>query len=510
MPHIHARIDGPVVIVGFGSIGKGALPLILRHLDVARERMTIIDPDDSARAVAEFAGIRFEKVALQPDTLRDILVPLMAPGGFLVNLSVGVSSVALIELCRQHGMLYLDTCIEPPPGGYTDPTKSLSQRSNYAMRESALALRRSGANATAVPTSAPIVDPIADPIADPIVDPIVDPIADPIADPTAVIAHGANPGLVSHLVKRALLRLAADCGHPAAPTTRDATTREGWGRLARDLRVRGIHIAERDTQRAAIPRQPCEFVNTWSIDGFLSEGLQPAELGWGTHEKQLPPEGARHAFGCDAAIYLTRPGAGTRVRSWTPLAGPIQGYLITHNESISIADYLTLRDDHGQVTYRPTCHYAYHPCDDAILSLHELQGNAFRPQSRWRLMNDEIVDGIDELGVLLYGHANNAYWYGSQLSIEETRRLAPYQNATGLQVTAAVLAGMVWALRNPRRGVVEADDLDHEEVLGVMEPYLGRMTGAYTDWTPLQGRGGLFPEDIDPADPWQFRNVIVR
>ena len=322
---VHARIDGPLVMVGFGSIGKGTLPLILRHIDVARDRMVIIDPDDQARAIAEFAGIRFEKVALQPDTLRELLAPLLAPGGFLVNLSVGVSSVALIELCRDHDMLYLDTCIEPPPGGYTDPAKSISERSNYAMRESALALRRPG------------------------------------SDPTAVIAHGANPGLVSHLVKRALLHLARDLGHTANPQTREA-----WGLLARDLGIKGIHIAERDTQRAAIPKQPGEFVNTWSIDGFLSEGMQPSELGWGTHEKQLPPEGARHAFGCDAAIYLRRPGAGTRVRSWTPLAGPIQGYLITHNEAISIADYLTLRDG-DQVTYRPTCHYAYHPCDDAIL-----------------------------------------------------------------------------------------------------------------------------------------------
>jgi len=469
MPQIHARIDGPVIMVGFGSIGKGTLPLILRHLDVARDRMVIIDPDDSARAIAEFAGIRFEKVALQPDTLRDILMPKMAPGGFLVNVSVGVSSVTLIELCREQGMLYLDTCIEPPPGGYTDPSKSLSERSNYAMRESALALRRPG------------------------------------DDPTAVVAHGANPGMVSHLVKRALLHLAHDLGHAADPKMR-----VDWGRLARDLNVQGIHIAERDTQRAGIPKQAGEFVNTWSIDGFLSEGLQPSELGWGTHEKRFPPHGARHTFGCGAAIYLTRPGAGTRVRSWTPMAGPIQGYLITHNEAISIADYLTLRDDAGEVIYRPTCHYAYHPCDDAILSLHELQGNAFRTQSRWRLMNDEIVDGMDELGVLLYGHGKNAYWYGSQLSIEETRCLAPYQNATGLQVTAAVLAGMVWALENPRRGVVEADELDHERVLGIMEPYLGRMTGAYTDWTPLEGRSGLFPEDIDANHPWQFQNVIVR
>ncbi len=223
----------------------------------------------------------------------------------------------------------------------------------------------------------------------------------------------------------------------------------------------------------------------------------------------MPPEGRRHDFGCDAAIYLTRPGAGTRVRSWTPKAGPIQGYLITHNEAISIADYLTLREN-GAIAYRPTCHYAYHPCDDAILSLHELQGRALNPQPRFRLMNEEIVDGIDELGVLLYGHANNAYWYGSQLSIEEARRLAPYKNATGLQVTAAVLAGMVWAIENPRRGVVEADDLDAERILGIMEPYLGSMVGEYSDWTPLAGRLTLFPEDVDTADPWQFRNVLVR
>ncbi|MFX7549044.1 hypothetical protein ABTJ50_22125, partial [Acinetobacter baumannii] len=79
----------------------------------------------------------------------------------------------------------------------------------------------------------------------------------------------------------------------------------------------------------------------------------------------------------------------------------------------------------------------------------------------WQILSEnEIEDGIDELGVLLYGHGKNAYWYGSQLSIEEARRLAPYQNATGLQVTSAVLAGMVWALENPLAGIVEADDID--------------------------------------------------
>ena len=112
--------------------------------------------------------------------------------------------------------------------------------------------------------------------------------------------------------------------------------------------------------------------------------------------------------------------------------------------------------------------------------------------------------------MLLYGHARNAYWYGSQLTIEDARRLAPYQNATGLQVSSAVLAGMVWALENPEAGIVEADEMDHERCLAVQMPYLGPVKGYYTDWTPLTGRPGFFPEDIDSDNPWSFRNILVR
>ncbi len=467
-PPFFARLGGPLVLVGFGSIGRGVLPLILRHIEVPRELVTVVDPDDSARAIAEFAGVRFIHMRLTRESLREQLSPLLGRGGFLVNVSVEVSSLALMELSREFGALYIDTCIEPWPGVYTNPQLSMAQRSNYAMREAALALRR----------DAP--------------------------DPTAIVAHGANPGMVSHFVKRALLQIARDL---AIATERPAS-REGWGRLARALGIKGIHISERDTQRAEWSKEPDQFINTWSVVGFIAEGLQPAELGWGTHEKELPPEGRRHDFGAGAAIYLARPGAGARVRSWVP-SGALIGYLIPHNEAISIADSLTVRED-GEVVYRPTCHYAYHPCDDAILSLHELQGNAYRPQSRMHLLNDDIVAGTDELGVLLYGHAKNAYWYGSRLTIEEARRLAPYQNATALQVTSAVLAGMVWAIENPRRSVLEADDLDEERILSIMEPYLGTLAGQYTDWTPLTGRGELFPEDIDRDDPWQFRNTIVR
>jgi len=244
------------------------------------------------------------------------------------------------------------------------------------------------------------------------------------------------------------------------------------------------------------------------VDGFISEGQQPAELGWGTHEKKLPALGRRHKKGTGAAIYINRPGANTRVRTWLPTAGPQFGYLVTHNEAISIADYYTVRDGR-KVTYRPTCHYAYHPSDDAVLSLHELAARNWRLQRRKRVLKEEIASGIDELGVLLMGHGRGAYWYGSQLSIEQARSLVPHNSATSLQVTAAVMAGVVWAIRNPQRGVVEPEELPFDEILALCRPYLGDLVGIYSDWTPLVDRNWLFDEDVDEDDPWQFRNFRV-
>jgi homospermidine synthase len=322
--------------------------------------------------------------------------------------------------------------------------------------------------------------------------------------PTAVLTHGANPGLVSHLVKQALLNIAKDTGVEAGMPK----DRASWAKLAQTLGIKVMHVAERDTQVANVPKALNEFVNTWSVDGFVSEGAQPAELGWGTHEKHFPADGGRHKAGSRCAIYLNRPGASTRVRTWTPAAGHFHGFLITHSEAISLADYYTVMEGE-RVVYRPTSHYAYHPSDNAVLSVHEFAGRNWHLQDRKRIMMSEITEGIDELGVLLAGHAKNAYWYGSQLSIGEARALVPYNSATSLQVTSAALAGMIWAMENPNRGVVEPDDMDHQRPLQICRPYLGPVVGQYTDWTPLYQRGELFAEDLDTADPWQFKNIRV-
>jgi homospermidine synthase len=469
---VYFDFPGRIVMVGFGSIGQGVLPLILRHIGIPPERIVIVTAEESGRAEAETLGVRFIVQPLLRENYRRVLDGVMGRGDFLVNLSVDVASVALIKHCWERGVMYIDTCIEPWAGGYTDPTVHPGRRTNYALRDDALSLRT---DLTA-------------------------------KHPTAVLTHGANPGLVSHFVKEALLQLKRDIG--VDKDKPDPSNRGEWAELAQALGIKVIHVAERDTQVSSRPKEVNEFVNTWSVDGFVSEGCQPAELGWGTHERNFPRDAKRHDFGNGSAIYLGQPGAATRVRTWTPKAGSIHGFLITHSEAISLADYYTVRK-YGDVVYRPTAHYAYHPSDAAVLSVHELAGRNWQMQDRKRILMGDIISGMDELGVLLAGHKRNAYWYGSQLTIEEARRLVPYNSATSLQVTVAVLSGIIWAMENPDRGIMEPDELDHRRILEICRPYLGTVAGAYTDWSPLSDRERLFPEDLDLSDPWQFKNVRV-
>ncbi len=231
-----------LIIIGFGSIGQGLLPLLFRHLAIRAEQITVVTADERGVPQAKHHGIDFLIAPLNRDNYRAILEPLVKAGDFLVNVSVNVSSVALLEFCQERNALYLDTSIEPWAGGYSDHQYSVSSRSMYALRENALSLRSRYRHG-----------------------------------PTALLAHGANPGLVSHFVKEALMEVAC----ASESNAQVPVSSMEWAKLAQHLGVKTIHISERDTQRSNIKRVASEFVNTWSTTGFHVESLLPAELALG-------------------------------------------------------------------------------------------------------------------------------------------------------------------------------------------------------------------------------------
>lgn len=459
--------DGRIIILGWGSVGQTVLPMVLRHFDIAPERVIVIDKKYHPLFNKYRGLIQYFKVEVTQDNMDRVLSRFLQPGDFLVNVSLNIDGCAIVKWCLEHQVMYLDTSIERWPDEQDETIPHHKDRTLYATHQE---IRKLCGNSK--------------------------------GKATAIVTNGANPGLVTYFTKQALLNLARH----TKLEIKEPQSKEEWAQLAKALGVKVIQIAERDTQVLKVPKDPNVFVNTWSCEGFWAEGRAPSELGWGTHENPKGPEGgAVQTEGPGNAAFLNQPGVSVLVKSWVPKGGAYNGFLIQHSEAITLSEYLTTEDG----SYRPTVYYAYQPCDAAIVSVHEMRGAELRFHKRTRIAKNSILDGTDQLGVLLLGHKLNAYWYGSQLSIHEARNLIPGESATSLQVGASILGAMVWAFKNPKNGYTEPEELPFREVLEVAKPYLGPVVGVQSNWNPLQDRNSIYKEEFDEQNIWNFENFRV-
>lgn len=477
---------GRILMVGCGGVAQCTLPLLLRHLDIARERITVLDMVDNRRTIAACLaeGVTYVQEKITPENYHEQFSKYVGAGDMIIDLAWNLGCVDLLDWCHRHDVRYLNTSVElwdPYANADTLPT---TERTLYVRQMAIRKLISSWEN----PKGA-----------------------------TAVVDHGANPGLVSHFTKMGLLDIARAIrkqkpDDPRIPALEAAIDEKQFNTLSHLLGVKVIHISERDTQITNRPKQVNEFVNTWSVEGFFEEGTAPAEMGWGTHEQTLPPGARMHQSGPRNQICLTEYGCNVWVRSWVP-CGEIVGMVIRHGEAFSISDALTVNGEDGHAVYRPTVHYAYCPCDAAIASLHEMKMRNYRLQENWRTMQEDIVSGRDELGCLIMGHDFKSWWIGSKLDIEETRRLVPGQNATTLQVAASILGAVNWMIRNPREGVRVPDELPHSEIMEFAMPYLGPFVSEAVDWMPGYYRDVAAIQQPDfpksDQDPWQFNRFRV-
>ena len=423
-------------------------------------------------------GAKYLNDQLTQENFSQFLSKYLSKGDFLLDLAWNIDANDIIDWAHKNGVIYLNTSLElwdpnSNPASRTPQERTLYYR-HMKLRKLVESWKESG--------------------------------------PTAIVEHGANPGLVSSLTKRALTEIAEKSISENAdlPGVKDALASENYPKLAQALGVKVIHIAELDTQITNKPKELNEFVNTWSVEGFFEEGIAPAELGWGTHEKKLPPNAFTHPEGPQNQIGIAQPGATTWVRSWVP-SQENTGMVVRHGEAFTISDHLTVWEN-GKAVYRPTVHYAYRPCDAAIASMRELEQNQWDITSNQRIMNDEIISGQDRLGVLLMGHQYKSWWTGSLLDIDTARKLIPGQSATTVQVGSAVYSAAAWAMHNPDRGFLVPDDLPWREILNYADKYWN-FVSFQSDWDPVSTRNDLFKgwngRELDLEDPWQFTNFLA-
>ena len=384
---VHGRIDGPIVMIGFGSIGRGTLPLIERHFEFDKSRFVVIDPEDKDRKLLDERGIRFIQDGVTRQNYRKLLTPLLTAGGgqgFCVNLSVDTSSLDIMDLCSEIGALYIDTVNEPWPGFYFDSKLGPEARSNYALREATMKAKR----------------------------------ARKPGSTTAVSCCGANPGMVSWFVKQALLNVASDTKlkfkEPAEP--------RGLGPACQEARRQG-HPYRRARHPARQAAQADGGVRQHLVGRGLRVGGPAARRARLGHAREVDagerPQAQDRLPGGDL------PDAAGREHARALVDADRQGPVRLPGDAQRVRSRSPTTSRCARARRRSTGRPATTPITPATTRCCRCTRCSAAPgerQERIHILDEhEIVDGIDELGVLLYGHKKNAYWYGSQLSIEETR-----------------------------------------------------------------------------------------
>ncbi len=479
------EFDKKILFVGYGSVAQCALPVLLKLIKVPAKNITVMDFEDKRGVLKPWLakGVKFVREQVTKKNMGPLLGKYLSAGDMMIDLAWNIDACEILQWCHDKGVLYINTSTEvwDPYTGATEkhPTERTLYFRHMKLRRMLAAWKTPG--------------------------------------PTAVIEHGANPGLISHFAKKGLIDIAEKLlsdrkvKGAKAEALRQLVKDQTFNLLSKELGVKVIHVSERDTQISDKPKQVDEFVNTWSVEGFREEGVAPAEMGWGTHEKELPPMAVQHKTGPKNQICLARMGMNTTVSTWVP-GYCIHGMIVRHGEAFTLSDKLTVWKN-GKAVYRPTVHYAYCPSDAAIASLNELRGYDYALQPKVRIMNDEITEGYDILGALLMGHPYNSWWTGTILDIHESRKLVPHQNATTVQVAIGVISAAMWMIDNPSEGVKVPDDLPHEYVLKIAKPWLGKLASVPSDWTPLMHYTNAFKGHnnpyIDRKDPWQFKNFLI-
>ncbi|CAF0994893.1 unnamed protein product [Adineta ricciae] len=472
-----------LLVIGCGGVSQCALPLLIDYLLLKNhiQSITIIDVlDQRARIqqhLSKYAQVKYEQELITRKNYGEILSTHLSSGDILLDLAYNIETRCLLKWCHDHQVRFVNTSVElwePFGEAYKNDPRLLTlyhRQMQLRDMQNDITWNRNG--------------------------------------PTAILDHGCNPGLVSHFVKRALVDMAQhvlsskdiQIATDEKQQLQSALKAKDYPQLSYLLGIKTIHISERDTQLTKDPKKVNEFVNTWSIEGFVEEGAAPAEMGWGTHEKIIPDGTYFHdeKDGPCNQICLATNGINTWVRSWVP-SGEIIGMVIRHGEAYGISKHLTIYDkddeNNNNVLYRPTVHYAYLPTDSALSSLIEFRMHNYQLQPKLRILSDDITEGADEVGVfLLGGHYVSAWWTGSVLDIHQARKLVPGQNATTVQVAISVLAAIKYCLEHPNEGICLPDDIDSEEILDMCIPYLGTWVSKASNW----------PEKDDKIrDGWQF------
>lgn len=460
-----------IYFVGYGSIGKPILILLLQICNINASNIILIDERPITVNVPDGIIIK-DNLKITKQNYKIIFSDL-SENDIIIDACYSIDTLDIIELCQLKGASYINSCIDV--WNYKEITSPIEYSLKYRHD---------------------ILDKYNESLS--------------IKNFNSIISMGCNPGCVSIWVKIGIIELWK------RKKNNDDYQNKTFAQMAHELGIQTIHISERDTQISNIKKKQNEYCNTWSkyAESYYEELLGCVEASWGTHENQnyYNMNIINYNNGNNYLIWK-KIGAYVNAQSWVPIYGRYIGNIIRHDEAYTIGRNLTIKN-----IYNPSVYYVYHPTDDTMMSVHELKEKNHNYQDNVRLLTNDIIDGQDILGLTFYLDDGTTYFTGSLLDINEARKILDnkyneFVNATNIQVCAGYLSGIITIMKlnyqNKKMGLMCPDDLPYNELINIQLPFIGNFIFIEGD-NQLLKSNNYFNEPLIKLNTWTFDNFLIQ
>lgn len=458
------KFEGRIVQFGFGAVGKSFYEKIAKEIRFNENKYYVITRDQfEFDAYVNLGGMvsNFIVAEVTRENFKQVFEPYLDSGDLLIDFADTVGTRDLCDWCAERNIMYINTGeADWPDNWYSIFTEN---ELKHALKETH--------NKNESTNKHPIV-----------------------------VHHGNNPGLVSHFVKAALEYI-VNTQFKMDKQLKTLVKSGKFNEAARLLGVRMIHVNDIDLQEVKDDYSDDKLFSTWCTDSFWFEMLSEATINIGTHEKIDFESECNFVNYEKGFLEFRKMAADKKCRTYYP-NGAFEGFLVPHEETVSIARNLEVKED-GKVVYRPTVMFVYSPCTYATSYFHNAKVNEYPdpdpakpldcenengttiirghiyPQNFEILYQEKIDSGTEYVGVLLIGEHFEPVWVGNRIEdifLYKDKKNSYWQTPTITPVAMSALAAVCWMLKNKEKGdIYFPDDIpDYKYIIKLAEKYISK------------------------------------
>lgn len=453
------KFEGRILQFGFGAVGKSFYEKLSKEIEFDENKYFVITRDKSEfEAFINLGGMvaNFIEQEVTKENFEEVFEKYLEEGDLLVDFSESVGTKDICNWCAKKNIMYINT-------GETDWPEHW-----YSIFEENLKkndLKKEYSNNTTF-NKCPII-----------------------------LQHGNNPGLVSHFVKAGIEYIAKK-QFKKDKELKKLILENKFNEAARKIGLKMIHVNDIDLQKVKDEYKENKLYSTWCVDSFFFEMLSEATLNLGTHEDINYKDMCKYLDEEKGFLEFKSLAADTKGRTYYP-SGEFEGYLVPHEETITIAKSLEIEEE-GKVVYRPSVMFLYSPCEYARKFILDSKVNEYPetdlnkpldnenivrghnyPQFSEIIYKEKITSGTEYVGVLLIGDNFDPVWVGNRIEpsfLYKNKKTSYWQTPTITPVAMSALAATCWMIKNKNKsGIYFPDDIpDYKYILKIAEKYISK------------------------------------